>query len=113
MYVRSFHQGQWEHKLFPALGEVLEVSNLLLSGSSLPGFKQFSLKHVQVSIRPKTGGPPGRLLETLFPCYSLVFGCTNSSHLSLSESSPLPRPLSETPGSLKRPLPNTQPGNCF
>lgn len=55
MYARSFHQGQWEHELFPALGKVPEVSDLLLSGSSFSGFMQFSLKHAKISIQPKTG----------------------------------------------------------
>lgn len=66
MYARSFHQGQWEHELFPAPGKVPEVSDLLLSGSSFSGFMQFSLKHGKIGIQSKAGGTRCWSLELSF-----------------------------------------------
>lgn len=65
---------------------------------------------MKVWVQPRTAGPL-QAAGTSFPCCALGFGRRNARCLSLSESSPVPPPRSQTPDPLGFPLLDPQPGN--
>ena len=99
-----FRQKYWSGLPFPSPGDLPNPGTEFTSPASLPLADTF-FSHVQVNIQPKTGGPLCRLLSFLAVLWY-------SGYLSLSESSPLPPPLSEMPGSQVS-FPDTQSGRCL
>lgn len=73
-----------EHELFPALGKVSDVTDLLLSCSSFSGLLQCSLKHAKISIQLKPGGTRCWSLELSFTPFQYL--APNCSWLSFSSS---------------------------